>query len=209
MSKSPWLTSGLPSRQAGCFQCSQRRIVCDNTEPVCIKCQKKGIECSGSGRIRFSTGVARRGKLKGCVIPVADVSPEAALETQTQVAAAVPRTIRWKTDQSRGTRRKKAKRRAKRDEGRAQTPAAPRAKESAIDTDASISSELDRHNVKDGWFNTQVQSQLLLGEAQPIDEPTEQTTDLALARVSVSPGPIHPWIAPLSPQSRMLMSHCK
>ena len=145
--------------------------------------------------------MARRGKLKGCIIPVADVSPEAALETQTQVAAAVPRTIRWKTDQLGSARRKKAKRRAKRDEGRTLTPAGPRAKESAIDTDANISSELDRFNVEN---DTQVQYQLCLDEAQPTE-----TMDLALAPVSVSPGPIHPWIAPLSPQSRMLMSHCK
>ncbi len=144
--------------------------------------------------------------MKGCIIPVADVSPEAALETQTQVAAAVPRTIRWKTDQLGGARRKKAKRRAKRDEGRTLTPAGPRAKESAIDTDANISSELGRFNVEN---DTQVQYQLCLDEAQPTDEPTEQTMDLALAPVSFSPGPIHPWIAPLSPQSRMLMSHCK
>lgn len=63
--------------------------------------------------------------------------------------------------------------------------------------------------MENGCFNIHVQSQLRLGEAQPTDEPTEQTMDLDLVPVSVSPGPIHPWIAPLSPQSRMLMSHCK
>lgn len=153
--------------------------------------------------------MARRGKLKGCIIPVADVSPEAALENQTQVAAAVPRTIRWKTDQPGNARHKKAKRRAKRDEGSTETPAIPRVKDSAIDTDTITSSNIDRHNVENGCSNTQAQSQLLLDEAQPIDEPSEATKHLALVPVSASPGPIYPWIAPLSPQSRMLMSHCK
>lgn len=153
--------------------------------------------------------MARRGKLKGCAIPVADVSPEAALATQTQAAAAVPRTIRWKTDQLGNARRKKAQRRAKRDEGSTETPAIPRVKDSAIDTDTITPSKIDKRNVENGCFNTQEQSQLLLGEAQPIDEPTEQTMNLALVPVSASPEPIYPWIAPLSPQSRMLMSHCK
>ena len=53
----------------GCFQCSRRRVVCDRTEPSCLKCARKGIECSGLSRIRFAEGVARRGRLKGCRVP--------------------------------------------------------------------------------------------------------------------------------------------
>ncbi|KAJ4984183.1 hypothetical protein SVAN01_10354 [Stagonosporopsis vannaccii] len=56
-------------KERGCFQCSRRRIVCDRTEPSCVKCTKKGIECSGLSRIRFAEGVARRGRLKDCRIP--------------------------------------------------------------------------------------------------------------------------------------------
>ncbi|OSS53837.1 hypothetical protein B5807_00029 [Epicoccum nigrum] len=58
-------------KEKGCFQCSRRRIVCDRTEPSCLKCAKKGIECSGLGRIRFAEGVARRGRLKNCKVPKA------------------------------------------------------------------------------------------------------------------------------------------
>jgi hypothetical protein len=54
----------------GCFQCSKRRINCDRAEPSCAKCIKKGIQCSGLARIRFNEGVARRGRLKNCAIPV-------------------------------------------------------------------------------------------------------------------------------------------
>ncbi|EUC27996.1 hypothetical protein COCCADRAFT_110278 [Bipolaris zeicola 26-R-13] len=60
---------GNVKKERGCFQCSCRRIVCDKTEPSCRKCAKKGIECSGMGRIRFAEGVARRGRLKDCKIP--------------------------------------------------------------------------------------------------------------------------------------------
>ena len=58
-------------KNKGCFQCSRRRIICDRTEPSCLKCAKKGIECSGLGRIRFAEGVARRGRFKDCKVPTA------------------------------------------------------------------------------------------------------------------------------------------
>lgn len=38
----------------GCYECSQRRVNCDKAEPVCGKCQSRGIACSGYGiRYRF------------------------------------------------------------------------------------------------------------------------------------------------------------
>lgn len=45
----------------GCYECSQRRIDCDRTEPVCSKCVGRGLQCSGLGvRYRFRSDVARR-----------------------------------------------------------------------------------------------------------------------------------------------------
>lgn len=42
----------------GCYECSQRRIHCDNSHPVCNKCTVRGIGCSGYGvRYRFKTAV--------------------------------------------------------------------------------------------------------------------------------------------------------
>lgn len=39
----------------GCRECSRRRIICDERESHCKKCEKKGIECSGYGfRFRFA-----------------------------------------------------------------------------------------------------------------------------------------------------------
>ena len=54
-----------------CRQCTKRRILCDRGTPRCVKCMKKGIECSGVGRqFRFVNAVASRGKLKGSILPV-------------------------------------------------------------------------------------------------------------------------------------------
>lgn len=67
------LSSALCSMgvRKGCYDCNKRRIICDETEPQCLKCVKKGLQCSGMGlRYRFNDGVASRGKLKGLSIPV-------------------------------------------------------------------------------------------------------------------------------------------
>lgn len=95
-------------RIPGCYECTKRRIICDATEPSCKKCQKKGIECSGLSRFRFAAGIAKRGRWKGCPIPVADVSPESALERQRQAERSVPRRIRWRAPDCREDRAVKA-----------------------------------------------------------------------------------------------------
>nr|KMM71004.1 hypothetical protein CPAG_07311 [Coccidioides posadasii RMSCC 3488] len=62
-------------KRKGCFDCSRRRIICDMTEPHCVKCAKRGIVCSGMGiRYRFSPGIASRGRFKDRQIPVLDAS---------------------------------------------------------------------------------------------------------------------------------------
>lgn len=38
-------------RYDSCRQCTKRRIKCDQGIPRCAKCIKKGLECSGSGKI--------------------------------------------------------------------------------------------------------------------------------------------------------------
>lgn len=55
----------------GCYQCTKRRIICDMTEPRCLKCTNKGLDCSGNGlRYRFNDGIASRGKLRGRTTPM-------------------------------------------------------------------------------------------------------------------------------------------
>ncbi|KAG2420475.1 hypothetical protein HFD88_000087 [Aspergillus terreus] len=97
----------MSSKPRGCFQCSKRRIICDGAEPVCKKCQKKNLECSGLGRFRFSDGLARRGKLKGCVVPVANLPPSEAFPAQpTDADRSRPQKLQWKNDQGGRTPRK-------------------------------------------------------------------------------------------------------
>ncbi|KAE8351220.1 hypothetical protein BDV28DRAFT_23658 [Aspergillus coremiiformis] len=48
----------------GCYECSQRRIHCDRTQPCCGKCASRGIPCSGLGvRYRFRDGVTSGSKV--------------------------------------------------------------------------------------------------------------------------------------------------
>jgi hypothetical protein len=97
------MASAQPTKKVrGCFQCSRRRIVCDRTEPSCLKCTKKDIECSGLGRIRFAEGIARRGRFKDCKIPKAGGNngcQELPTTTQFQV-------LRWSGKEKAKKRRK-------------------------------------------------------------------------------------------------------
>jgi hypothetical protein len=68
----------------------RRRIICDKAEPSCAKCIKKGIECAGVNRIRFTDSVARRGKLKDCKIPDVSSNGETRLPTTVTFSA-----VRW------------------------------------------------------------------------------------------------------------------
>jgi hypothetical protein len=57
-----------------CRVCNRRRIKCDRTLPLCGKCAKRGLVCSGYGVIlKWNQGVASRGNLKGKALPVKDV----------------------------------------------------------------------------------------------------------------------------------------
>lgn len=48
------LTTKATHHLIGCYQCSQRRIDCDQGQPNCQKCLSKGLQCSGLGfRYKF------------------------------------------------------------------------------------------------------------------------------------------------------------
>lgn len=54
----------------GCYECSQRRIHCDRTQPQCAKCLARGLACSGLGiRYRFNHDVIRRATRDGEAAP--------------------------------------------------------------------------------------------------------------------------------------------
>ncbi|KAL2064372.1 hypothetical protein VTL71DRAFT_4866 [Oculimacula yallundae] len=80
----------------GCYQCSQRRIDCDRTVPKCLKCKKKGVECTGLGlRYRFNPGVAARGRYMGKELPVPPEHDIAAVRSRAPVQLPF---IAWNTD---------------------------------------------------------------------------------------------------------------
>ncbi|KAF7588882.1 hypothetical protein BBP40_005067 [Aspergillus hancockii] len=206
----------------GCFQCTKRRIICDGVHPICGKCQKKGIECSGLGRYRFSPGVAARGRLKGCTIPAA-VSPESTSQGRPPASVTVPQKIRWKQDQSTPLRHKAAtqavKRKAKADTSKGNDQqdvlnakrlgqsTALSAKDSPVSIPRTGINGLDglsgsshygvMHGTSDKSSDIpQVSDDLVAEVVQPQDDRT----------ISLK-GPMVPWLAPLSSRDRMYLSH--
>ncbi|KAJ5318758.1 uncharacterized protein N7506_011462, partial [Penicillium brevicompactum] len=205
--------------RAGCFQCSKRRIICDGLQPICSKCQKKGIECSGQGRIRFSNAVALRGKFKGCAIPVAGMSGTAIIRQPQQEPIIQPMNIRWKNDQKSRVNRKSTKRRANPTECEPEKAAAirPRARsgpETQHNTDHQDEKLPSQTNMKESVVEA-------LTPKRSSPSQSAYPADLELIRrfhgtrhggnisntASNSIRQIPQWIAPLNSDTRMLFSH--
>lgn len=174
-------------KERGCFQCSRRRVVCDRTEPSCLKCAKKGIGCSGLSRIRFAEGVARRGRLKGCRIPKTKGDGGCQeLPTITRFQAALvwlgeDRATKRKCDVNAGTDTKDPTK-----------PTSDARQEPANDENLRVSSlELNRTD-KEG--NTRVEDIC--------------RSDDSLVTAYSRHCNVVPWIAPVTPTLRMLFSYC-
>ncbi|KAF2628929.1 hypothetical protein BU25DRAFT_409426, partial [Macroventuria anomochaeta] len=177
-------SNDLTKKERGCFQCSRRRIVCDKTEPSCLKCAKKGIDCSGLGRIRFAEGVARRGRFKDYKVPKAggdDGCKE--LPTTTEFKA-----LRWPGEQ-------RAKKRRKVDTiedviGKERSTAPLDALSQANAGPASSPPGLARTNGEDD------------GEVEDIGRGHDSLITLDTQTFDIAP-----WIAPIDPKLRMLFSY--
>jgi len=174
-------------KERGCFQCSRRRIACDKTEPTCIKCAKKGIECSGLGRIRFAEGVARRGRLKNCKIPSAGKDDGCQESSTTTGFHAV---LVWPGEQ----RAKKRKRDAIKST-KTKIPKRPM-------------SDTREEPANDGCRRT-----LSLEPVRNDGEDNAGAQDIRRSYDLVVPARSHhhnvvPWIAPIAPTLRMLFSYC-
>ncbi|RYO52417.1 hypothetical protein AA0116_g11778 [Alternaria tenuissima] len=178
--------SAAMKREQGCFQCSRRRIVCDRNEPSCLKCAKKGIECSGLGRIRFAAGVARRGRLKDCKIARIEGNDEfqaLPITTEFQTALVWPGEGTAKKKQ-RDVRKSTAARIAMKPKLLAPIqsedgvrPTVPSMKQAAIDEEDN-----------DGREN-------ICRAGHPVVKAYPQHYDVV------------PWIAPIAPELRMLLSY--
>lgn len=174
--------------QTGCFQCSRRRIICDRSEPSCGKCIKKGIECSGLGRIRFAEGVARRGRLKGCVIPVED----SIVQGEVNLPGKAPYTeVQWKSDGKQSRRSKNSS--------------------SSANSSPPI---LKDHTSPPQTQNDSLRRAVILDTNILSEDDDDDVIDIVREGGSVVPRhasypDLQPWIAPLSSEARMLFSYCK
>lgn len=186
---------------AGCFQCSKRRITCDLGHPTCKKCVKKGIECSGLGRFRFSDGVARRGKFKGCQIPALGESAQQEFAETRADQQAPPLRIRWQNEQRKGSGAHATtaveKRHSKGRRVSSGQPPAASSKELVVLS--GHHGELEVQEAPAGFAMVSRQGQV------PDGDIASRQAWLMSVRNQMVP----PWLAPLSPEVRMLFHHCE
>ncbi|KAF2847288.1 hypothetical protein T440DRAFT_471187 [Plenodomus tracheiphilus IPT5] len=171
-------------KERGCFQCSRRRIICDRSEPTCKKCTKKGIECSGLGRIRFAEGVARRGQLKDLKVPVrhSDDGGNEALPVKVGYGQ-----VRWKSEQ-----KKPVKRRRKSEVFEVASPAEFQSIQTRQDREVFASATRFGHFSEDD--DDDDVTEIIRDEDQILSPRSESSS-------------IQSWIAPLSSEARMLFSY--
>jgi hypothetical protein len=179
-------------KEQGCFQCSRRRIICDRNEP-CLKCIKKGIECSGLGRIRFAEGVARRGRLKDRKIPVAEGVQEGGSVLPTRGPS---QALTWPED------RKSAKRKRREDN---KIDTIPLQQGITISGHVPVEGALNEAAVEDIASQALIVQTGTWGEDEDIEEITRSDLDQHTRRKS---GP-HRWIPPVDSTARMLFAYCK
>lgn len=199
----------------GCFQCSKRRITCDRAEPSCGKCIKKGIQCSGLARIRFNEGVARRGRLKNCTVPVPEFANHEETSSLLPTEVTFPE-LQWHSHSPpRKTQTRASKRRAK------PTPCPHPAVADHPEPVQCLSPEppitdcavtLPSHESVEAQ-DLHLEQSVPATEAESYDEEVETTL-----AVHVEPQPtshisyshsVMPWIAPISSEMRGLFYHCE
>lgn len=65
--------AGAGNAPTTCWTCRHRRVKCDRRLPGCQKCSISGENCLGYSKIRplrWTNGVASRGKLLGKAVPI-------------------------------------------------------------------------------------------------------------------------------------------
>jgi hypothetical protein len=169
----------------------RRRIVCDKGEPACGKCIKKGIECAGVNRIRFTDSVARRGKLKDCKIP--DISSNGAVILPSSVTFT---EVSWPTEKKRVQKRARGGRKRSTSQDSARTCGT---KDAISTTDLTV---LRENSYPSG------------GSTPSLSWSTPATSDADVEEISRTslhrtfpPPPLQPWLPPIDPNTRVLFSY--
>ncbi|KAF2823620.1 hypothetical protein CC86DRAFT_297738 [Ophiobolus disseminans] len=194
--------SGKPTpKERGCFQCSRRRIICDKAEPSCGKCIKKGIECSGANRIRFTDGVARRGLLKDCKIPDIRDGAESRLPNTT-----VFPVLQWPENRTRELKRKEMEEKGviaiKSPTSKCTMSFPVPSSAEGLDYNMQLSASTDTPNCS---------VQLLSNQINPTDSGDDEeeifrADNTALQHTFIYTN-IQPWLAPVDAGTRMLFSY--
>lgn len=179
------LSASAAKKERGCFQCSRRRIICDKTEPSCLKCAKKGIDCSGLNRIRFAEGVARRGRFKDFRVPKAEGFDEC-LQLPTTIGF---QELRWADDQRSQKRRK-------------------------VNADDGVTTNNLAETPLGSFLDSAIDENAVQVFPGPIEAKSSDKEDVGRGHDSVialrtRTTDISKWISPIDPKARMLFSYCQ
>lgn len=188
-------------------------------EPSCGKCIKKGIECSGLARIRFNEGVARRGRLKNCAIPVLEVASQDGKTSCMLPTEVTFPELQWHSHsqpRSTSTRKAGASKRRTRSAPCTQQPGDDQpAASPSLFLDSQISAHDDIMSSPGSGISQDEQPGESASSTQ--DESSGEVIETivratfqpqSMQQVSFAPG-VMPWIAPIAPETRGLFYHCK
>lgn len=188
-------------------------------EPSCGKCIKKGIECSGLARIRFNEGVARRGRLKNCAIPVLQVASQDGNTSCMLPTEVTFPELQWhshKPPRSTHSRRAGASKGRTRSKPCPQQPGQDQLEASScLSSGSSVTAHDDTISSPGSQISQDEQPQEVALSTQ--DEHCGEEIE-TIVRANVQPqsmqqiGPTHsimPWIAPIPSETRGLFYHCE
>lgn len=195
----------LSSCFLGCFQCSRRRIICDKGEPSCGKCIKKGIECSGLNRIRFTGSVARRGKFKN--LPIPNIQDG---ETQNLPNSTTFTGVRWKNEKKAKVNKRRKARVTEAEPNGAEFGFTP--KHCSIEA-SPLCHAADQQTHQHVNYYDHSQEPLKNGSTSPqefendVEDIVRVVDDITTLQTYPTTMNIQPWIAPLTAEARMLFSY--
>jgi hypothetical protein len=170
----------------------RRRIVCDKGEPACGKCIKKGIECAGVNRIRFTDSVARRGKLKDCKIP--DISSNGAVGLPSSVTFT---EVSWPAERKKAPKRARDVRKRSTSQDSARSL---RTRDAVPVTDLAVVREQPYTSLPSFASTPQSWSTPTTSDADVEEIPR-------ITQHRSSPPPLQQWLPPIDPATRTLFSY--
>jgi hypothetical protein len=154
--------------------------------------------CSGINRIRFTEGVARRGRFKDLKVPNDSIDGQNHLPATTAFSG-----VQWPEERKTKT---KAKRRSQSSASLAASPCSEILEDSDVQTPSPLPGNENQLQICLSDVGSSPQP---LNVPEELDEDVEEIvrTDNAILQRNSTYSAVQPWVAPLSAEARMLFSY--